>query len=144
MGERRDTMPDAIAAAAARAETNGIRSLFEAEPDRFETMSRALGDMILDVSKTAIDADALQALDVGTQIVVPASELEEGIGHELAGAVVRDMAAALAGDDSDACLGQQLWGEDAGAVAAAAEGDDGLVLGQQEGLRGAIGNDVVA
>lgn len=62
MGERRDTMPDAIAAAAARAETNGIRSLFEAEPDRFETMSRALGDMILDVSKTAIDADALQAL----------------------------------------------------------------------------------
>ncbi|MEN3793078.1 glucose-6-phosphate isomerase [Fulvimarina sp. MAC3] len=54
--------PDAIATAAARAEKAGIKSLFKADPDRFETMSFRQDDLLLDISKTALDADALAAL----------------------------------------------------------------------------------
>ncbi|MDY8108172.1 glucose-6-phosphate isomerase [Fulvimarina sp. 2208YS6-2-32] len=54
--------PDAIASAAARAEKIGIRALFETDGNRFDTMSFAQDDLILDLSKTAIDGEALRAL----------------------------------------------------------------------------------
>ncbi|EAU41922.1 glucose-6-phosphate isomerase [Fulvimarina pelagi HTCC2506] len=54
--------PDAIATAAARAEKIGIQSLFKADPKRFEAMSFRQDDLLLDLSKTAIDPEALSAL----------------------------------------------------------------------------------
>nr|WP_245413792.1 glucose-6-phosphate isomerase [Fulvimarina endophytica] len=54
--------PEAIAQAAARAEKTGIKPLFEADETRFDTFSFSLDDLLLDLSKTAIDADALGSL----------------------------------------------------------------------------------
>ena len=54
--------PDAIATAAARAEKAGINRLFKDDPNRFEAMSFRQDDLLLDISKTAIDAGALSAL----------------------------------------------------------------------------------
>ncbi|MER0238535.1 glucose-6-phosphate isomerase [Fulvimarina sp. MAC8] len=51
-----------MATAAARAEKAGIQSLFKDDPKRFEAMSFRQDDLLLDLSKTAIDADALTAL----------------------------------------------------------------------------------
>ena len=52
----------ALAADAEKAKTRGIRPLFDADTNRFAAYSLRLGDLLLDYSKTSIDADARDAL----------------------------------------------------------------------------------
>ncbi len=62
-------------------------------------------------------------------------EKEDGVGHQLAGAVVGDVSAALHVDDLDV-LGFQLGSgnQDVGGAAGAADGEDLGMLGQHEGV----------
>jgi glucose-6-phosphate isomerase len=60
---RDPTRPEAdLAAMASAAKQMGPRALFAADPDRFARFSARHGDLLLDFSKTALDAAALQAL----------------------------------------------------------------------------------
>jgi len=69
-----------------------------------------------------------------------ASEIEDGVADELAGAVVRDVAAAVDLVDFDGFLGEGLvGGQDVGAAGVAAEGEDGGVFEEEEGVADAVG-----
>jgi glucose-6-phosphate isomerase len=57
-----DAIWAALAAAGAEAQTRRIAALFERNPDRFREFSAREGDMLLDVSKTNVDAHALTLL----------------------------------------------------------------------------------
>ena len=58
---------------------------------------------------------------------------DDRIGHELAGAVVGDLPAALGSDDRDAASGEFLvTREDVGRVGLPAQGQDGWMLQEQE------------
>jgi hypothetical protein len=53
-----DEIWGALAAVGSEAKARRILTLFEHDPDRFEGFSVALGDMLLDYSKTNIDREA--------------------------------------------------------------------------------------
>ena len=64
-----------------------------------------------------------------------AAEIEDGVADELAGAVVGDVAAAVDLVDFYGFLGELVVrGEDVGAGGVAAEGEDGWVLKEDEGV----------
>ena len=64
-----------------------------------------------------------------------AAEIDDGVADELARAVVGDVAAAIDFMQGDAFAGEELIrGEDVGAAGVAAEGEDGRVLEENEGI----------
>ncbi|NDV86055.1 glucose-6-phosphate isomerase [Aurantimonas aggregata] len=75
-----------LATLAAAAQQNGPRALFAADPDRFARFSARHGDLLLDFSKTSIDAAALQAL----LDLARARSLEERRDAMFAGALINE------------------------------------------------------
>jgi len=81
-----------------------------------------------------VDDDLFEEAHVAVDAEAEAVEVEDGIGDELARAVVGDVAAAVGFGDGDAggeelggCGGEMLPG-----VLAAADGDDGRVVFEEE------------
>jgi hypothetical protein len=67
---------------------------------------------------------------------VSVAEVEDGVGDELAGAVIRDVAAAVYFDDVDAALREGVARlKQVGLVGVSAEGEYGGVFDQEEGFR---------
>jgi hypothetical protein len=76
-----------------------------------------------------------EGADVFADVFAVGAEVDDGIGDGLAGAVVGGVAAAVGFDEVDASGGILLGGEvEVGAVAVAADGDDGVVFEEEEGV----------
>ena len=111
-------------------------------------------DSAVDVESFAVQVEFLESLDDGLfEVAHPAVEVlamfgdvEDGVGDELSGAVIGYVTAAVGGEDLDSFglvpIGwvQQVFGLEAGA-----EGEDGVVFKQEEGVLGSgldLGEDI--
>ena len=87
------------------------------------------------------EADVVDRAEMGAALAGEvAAEVEDGIADELAGAVVGDVAAAVDLVDFDAFGRQEfVGGEDVAALGVAAEGEDGWMLEEDEGVGDGVG-----
>ena len=92
------------------------------------------------------DDDFFEEAHVGVEVEVVGVEVEDGVGDELAGAVEGDVAAAVGFDEFDAAGSEECGrGEEVlGGVGAAADGDDGGMLDEDDdaGMVG-VGEDLL-
>jgi len=82
-----------------------------------------------------IDDDLLEEAQVVVEAEAEAVEIENGVGNELAGAVVGDVAAAVGLFEMDAMASEEFWRgfEVRRGAMAARDGDDGRVFEEEEG-----------
>lgn len=82
-----------------------------------------------------VDHGLFEGADVFADVFAVGAKVDDGIGDGLARAVVGGVAAAVGFDEVDASGGILLGGEvEVGSVAVAADGDDGVVFEEEEGV----------
>ena len=82
------------------------------------------------------DHHLLEVAHVAVHVAPVGGQLEDRIAHHLAGAVVGDVAAAAGLEDLEAARPQRLRGEEhVLGAGVAAQGEDGVVLEQEQGVR---------
>jgi hypothetical protein len=81
-----------------------------------------------------VDDDLFKQAHVGVEVEVVVIEGNDGIGHELAGAMESDVAAAVGFNDFDAAEFDELGGDEevVGRAGVATNGDDGGMLNEEE------------
>ncbi len=88
--------------------------------------------------------DLFQSLHVASEVRPPVVEVENGVGDELTGAVVGDVASPFRLDDLDPRAAQSRRRENSAAIAPPPERDDGIVLGEEKRVRGVPGDHLGA
>ena len=88
------------------------------------------------------------AAHVSAHVALPLAQVQDGVAHQLAGAVIGDVAAAVGGMEGDAGAGQDLFaGQQVLHVTVAAHGDGVRMLQQQQlvgdGARLALGHQAL-
>lgn len=139
--------PDAIASAAARAENTGIRTLFETDSNRFDAMSFRQDDLILDLSKTAIDPEALSALvDLARERSVEARRDAMFAGepiNETEGRSVLHTALRGLPEDGFTAAGKPVGADVEEVLVALSDFADGVRDGAETGAKGHAFTDIV-
>ena len=109
-----------------------------ADPDTGGTFFAADGDC---VGGAGVDDGLFEESHVGVEAEVEKIEIEDGVADDLAGTVVGDVAAAVGFGDFDTGAGEHVGrGEQVGAgFGAAADGDDGGMLNEENGSKKWLG-----
>lgn len=100
------------------------------DPDPGEVVAAGGGDA---EGAGAVDEGLFEAAEVAVEVLAVESETEDGVADELARAVPCGFAAAA---DFDERGGEGFGIAEAGAVLGAADGEDGVVLEQEDSFRG--------
>ena len=98
-----------------------------ADPDAGEAFLAGGGDVVVG---EGADEGFLEEAEVGVEVLAVVAEVEDGVADELAGAVIGALAAAIDFDDG---MRESGGLAEAGLVAGAADGVNGMVFEEEEG-----------